>query len=532
VSATEAPEAEAEQPYPPASSFDGGDLDCGNGLLLLIRRHIDPLAPASLLEIRSTEASVAEDLPAWCRLTGNALVHVLQRGRERRFLVSKGPFRPPVPPAEGPRSAAAAGGRSGPKAARRQMAFGIPIRPVTVPAALPEPAPAPPIPPLAVMGVGSWPRPAWLLQQLHERLAGRLSEEAFQAAADDAVRLAVDAQLRAGVDVLTDGEQRRDNYASFGASRLDNCLLIPVTDVLPYVDDPAHFEAELRALDVPADKVRHPAVYGPLGRDRDLAVHELRFVQTLSAKPVKVALPGPYLLTRTMWMECISDQAYADREALAVDVCRVLREEVCHLLAAGAAIVQLDEPVLSEVVFGGRSGGGRSFMCGALSARRDPESELAFAAGLLARCLEGLPAQRLALHVCRGNWSPDERVALSGSYEPLRELLFQAPVGTLLLEFHTPRAGELAALGGLPPTMRLGLGVVNQKSPEIEPVADIVDRAEAAIALLGPERVWLNPDCGFATFADNPVSAPAVAAAKLARMAEAAALLRRRHGLA
>lgn len=537
MSATEPPdpEVEAEQPYPPASSFDGGDLDCGNGLLLLIRRHIDPLEPASLLEIRSTESSVAEDLPAWCRLTGNELVHVLRRGRERRFLVSKGPFPRPAPAAEDSRLAPApppvAAGRHGPKAERRQMEFGIPIRPVTVPAALPAPAPAPPIPPLAVMGVGSWPRPAWLLQQLHERLAGRLTEEAFQAAADDAVRLAVDAQLRAGVDVLTDGEQRRDNYASFVASRLSNCLLIPVTDVLPYVDDPAHFEAELRALDVPADKVRHPAVYGPLGRDRDLAVHELRFVQTLSAKPVKVALPGPYLLTRTMWMECVSDQAYADREALALDICRVLREEVCYLLAAGAAIVQLDEPVLSEVVFGGRPSGGRSFMCGALSARRDPEAELAFAAELLARCLEGLPAERLALHVCRGNWSPDERVALSGSYHPLRELLFQAPLGTLILELRTPRAGELAALSGLPPTMRLGLGVVNQKTPEIEPVADIVERAEAAIALLGPERVWLNPDCGFATFADNPVSAPAIAAAKLANMAAAVALLRRRHGL-
>lgn len=537
MSATEPPdpEVEAEQPYPPASSFDGGDLDCGNGLLLLIRRHIDPLEPASLLEIRSTESSVAEDLPAWCRLTGNELVHVLRRGRERRFLVSKGPFPRPAPAAEdswlAPAPPPVAAGRHGPKAERRQMEFGIPIRPVTVPAALPAPAPAPPIPPLAVMGVGSWPRPAWLLQQLHERLAGRLTEEAFQAAADDAVRLAVDAQLRAGVDVLTDGEQRRDNYASFVASRLSNCLLIPVTDVLPYVDDPAHFEAELRALDVPADKVRHPAVYGPLGRDRDLAVHELRFVQTLSAKPVKVALPGPYLLTRTMWMECVSDQSYADREALALDICRVLREEVCHLLAGGAAIVQLDEPVLSEVVFGGRPSGGRSFMCGALSARRDPEAELAFAAGLLARCLEGLPAERLALHVCRGNWSPDERVALSGSYHPLRELLFQAPVGTLILELRTPRAGELAALSGLPSTMRLGLGVVNQKSPEVEPVADIVERAEAAIALLGPERVWLNPDCGFATFADNPVSAPAIAAAKLANMAAAAALLRRRHGL-
>jgi 5-methyltetrahydropteroyltriglutamate--homocysteine methyltransferase len=79
-----------------------------------------------------------------------------------------------------------------------------------------------------------------------------------------------------------------------------------------------------------------------------------------------VALPGPYLLTRSMWMECISDNAYASREHLAVDIVRVLREEVACLLAAGAAMVQLDEPVLSEVVFTGAKTQ-HSFMCGALS---------------------------------------------------------------------------------------------------------------------------------------------------------------------
>src|SRR6266581_6402335 len=71
-------------------SFDGGDLDCGNGLLLLIRRHIDPLERGELLEFRSTEISVEEDFPAWCRMTGNELVSWTKRGRERSFLVCKG----------------------------------------------------------------------------------------------------------------------------------------------------------------------------------------------------------------------------------------------------------------------------------------------------------------------------------------------------------------------------------------------------------------------------------------------------------
>jgi len=72
--------------------FDGGDLDCGNGLLLLIRQHIDPLERGQLLEFRSTEISVEEDFPAWCRMTGNELVSLVRRGRERSFLVCKGPL--------------------------------------------------------------------------------------------------------------------------------------------------------------------------------------------------------------------------------------------------------------------------------------------------------------------------------------------------------------------------------------------------------------------------------------------------------
>jgi 5-methyltetrahydropteroyltriglutamate--homocysteine methyltransferase len=89
-------------------SFDGGDLDCGNGLLLMIRQHLDPLASGQLLEFRSTEISVEEDFPAWCRLTGNELVSFTKTGRQRSFLVCKGPLSGRAParsrPAPPPRS--------------------------------------------------------------------------------------------------------------------------------------------------------------------------------------------------------------------------------------------------------------------------------------------------------------------------------------------------------------------------------------------------------------------------------------------
>jgi len=496
--------------HQPDTSFDGGDLDCGNGLLLLIRKHIDPLQPGQLLEIRSTEISVDEELPAWCRMTRNELVSWTKHGRQRSFLVCRGAFTG--------RSSAQAG-RSAPIAAPSE------IKQVSVPERLPAAVPAPAIPRLAVMGIGSWPRPRWMLQAMHERVEGRLDEESFQATADDAVRLAVEAQLRAGADVVTDGEQRRDSYASFVGGLLDNCQLIPLTDLLPLVDDPEDFERELRALDVPAADVRHPAVFGPLGRSKPLVLHEFDFLKRVARKPGKVALPGPYLLTRTMWLECVSDRAYATREALATDIVRILREEIAFLLAAGVPLVQLDEPVLAEVVYSGPSNK-RSFMCGALSEKNDPPAELAFARELINAVAKGFPPERLALHMCRGNWTPDESAALSGDYTPLAATLASLEVGTLLLELCTPRAGEMEVLKAIPDHVRLGIGVVNQKLPEVESVESIVAKGERAIQLFGRDRVLLCPDCGFATFADNPVASAAIAERKLAAIAAAAERLR------
>jgi 5-methyltetrahydropteroyltriglutamate--homocysteine methyltransferase len=497
--------------FKPDVSFNGGNMDCGNGLLLLIRKSIDPLPAGGILEVLSTEGSVEEDLPSWCRMTGNEFISFTREGQERSYLVSKG--------------ALASRSKSGVAAATIQFTQPNPVQ-VQVPSTLPEPAPIAEIRPLSVMGMGSWPRPRWMLQAVHDHMEGRLPDADFQATADDAVRLAVDAQLRAGVDVVTDGEQRRDNYASFVGGLLDNCVLVPLTDLLPLVDDPAHFQEEMKSLDVPADKIRHPAVFGPIGRSKPLAGHELEFVRSLTDKPVKVALPGPYLLTRTMWMECLTENAYQSREQLAEDVVRVLREELHYLLAAGAALVQFDEPVLSEVVFTGAKST-RSFMCGALSEKKDAASELAFAQTLINAVVDGVPRSRTAMHVCRGNWTPDESAALHGDYDPLLTLLSELQVGTLFLELCTPRAGSMEVLKDLPRELRIGVGVVNQKKPGVETVDEIVARGREAVRIFGADRVLFNPDCGFATFADNPVSSATIAEQKLRAIVQAAEIIRR-----
>jgi len=485
-------------------------MDCGSGLLLLIRQHLGPLEKGQLLHIRSTEKSVAEDLPSWSRLTGNALLGHLARPEGgltvHHFLVIKGSTadrkawldqvetkKAPAPPMPG---------RANP----------VMDRVLPLP---PKGEPLPPLPRLGVFGIGSMPRPPWLLKLLHDKLEGRISELEFEEAADDAVRLAVSAQEKAGVSLITDGEQRRDSYSSFVGGRLSCCRLVPVTDLLPYVDDPEKFRKELEHLDIAAEKVHHPALVARVKRNRPLALQELAWLRSITKGPIKIALPGPYLLTRTLFLECLSEKVYSDREALAEDVITLLRQEIADLLDHGASLVQIDEPVLTEVVFA-QPKKRRSFMCGALSWRKPKNEELAFAESILTRCLAGFPRERLAMHVCRGNWSRDESVALSGDYEPLMGLFAKVPVGTLLLEFSTPRAGELKVLKSLPKETRLGLGLVNPKTMEIEPDMVIMKRVEEAFALFGQDRIAaIHPDCGFATFADHPLASLDIATRKL-----------------
>ena len=169
-------------------------------------------------------------------------------------------------------------------------------------------------------------------------------------------------------------------------------------------------------------------------------------------------------------------------------------------------------------------------MCGALSAKADSPIELAFARDLVNAVTAGFPRERIALHMCRGNWTADETKALAGDYQPLVDTLGQMQVGTLLLELCTPRSGEMEILTSLPGDMRIGIGACNQKHAHVESVESIVKHVEHAINLFGAERVLLTPDCGFATFADNPLNSDATAEAKLAALATR--ILRQRHHIA
>lgn len=201
-----------------------------------------------------------------------------------------------------------------------------------------------------VTQVGSWPRSRDLLRALRDKQHGRMSHAEFEAIADQEVRRCVALQVEAGVDVVVDGEIRRDNFYSFITDKLDGTRLMSLADMLDTVEDKAAFEEMLATLDVPASAIRNPTCTGKLDRREPLAVHELRFVQQLTDKPVKVTLPGPYLLTRSMWVGAFTRAGYRDKTELGDDVVRILREELLELRDQGAAFVQFDEPVLTEIV--------------------------------------------------------------------------------------------------------------------------------------------------------------------------------------
>jgi 5-methyltetrahydropteroyltriglutamate--homocysteine methyltransferase len=270
--------------------------------------------------------------------------------------------------------------------------------------------------------------------------------------------------------------------------------------------------------------MKSPVAVGEVRLKRDLAKDEAEFLRQHTDRKVKVPLPGPYMLTRSSWFPGLSDAAYPSIEDLGREVSAILHRELLALKEAGVDFVQFDEPVLSQVVHGAE--GAETFMCAALATRRDPTEELTYALELMNQTIKGVSGVKMGVHVCRGNWSRREDVLLRGNYGPLLPYLTEMKVDQLVLEFATPRAGELKVFKEYGDEKELGLGVVNPRSSEVEPPEVIVKRVEEALRFFDPSRIYLNPDCGFGTFAERPVNDAKTAFAKLSSISLAAKRLR------
>ena len=209
--------------------------------------------------------------------------------------------------------------------------------------------------------VGSWPRSKTMLRALRDRRLGRISRAGFDAVADDEVRRTVRIQEEAGLDIVVDGEHRRDNFYSFITEKVEGTRLMSLAEMLDEVEDKSGFEEMLHTLDVPASAIRNPTCIGKLSRREPLAVDDFRFVKSITDKPVKITLPGPYLLSRSMWISSYSKKAYRNHRKLGEAVVRILRDELKDLAAAGCEFVQFDEPVLTEITMSEECGR-RTFM--------------------------------------------------------------------------------------------------------------------------------------------------------------------------
>ncbi|WP_448905753.1 cobalamin-independent methionine synthase II family protein [Gemella sp.] len=377
--------------------------------------------------------------------------------------------------------------------------------------------------------LGSMPRSKKLLTAKRKLNKGNIDLKTYQEILDEETKYVVELQENNYIDIITSGELNRDNYVSFIAERLDGVTMMSMADMFDYIEDKQGFEQILEILDVPAISIKNAICTGKVKYNKPLVADEMIELKKLTDKKIKATLPGPYLITRSMWLPALSKQYYDSKDSLGEDIIKVLKEEIDSLAKIGIDVVQFDEPVLTEVVFS--EGKTRSFMCAALSEKKDPTEELKFATKLIKSVIDYAKEKGIlvSLHVCRGNWSRDESILLTGPYTPLLPLFEETLPNILTLEFSTPRAGEISSLFSstlIRDNCILGLGVMNPRTDVIEPLEDILNRVEEVMQYIPKERIWLNPDCGFATFANRPVSTMEIIDRKLARLNEAKNTLR------
>lgn len=386
--------------------------------------------------------------------------------------------------------------------------------------------------PFSTSLIGSMPRSKKIMA-LNRRLKMDLDyekeyEDLIKTETENLVKL----QEKYSIDLITNGELARDNYVSFVADRIDGVVMMNMGDMLEYIEDKQAFEQILETLDVPSVSIKNAICNGVLKYNKSLVSDEIKFLKKITNSPVKATLPGPYLMTRSMWLPALSKKFYNSKEELGEDVIKILKQEIDNLVQVGVDVIQFDEPVLTEVVFS--EGKTRSFMCAALSERKDPTEELKFATNLIKSVMDYIKEKDVlsSLHVCRGNWSKDESILLSGPYTPLVPLFEETSPDILALEFSTPRAGELDSLLSsekIKENSILALGVINPRTDIIESSQSIIEKTEEALKFIPKEKIWLNPDCGFATFSNRPVSTFEIIEKKLEQLQIAKNALREKY---
>jgi 5-methyltetrahydropteroyltriglutamate--homocysteine methyltransferase len=329
--------------------------------------------------------------------------------------------------------------------------------------------------------VGSYPQPEWLInrEMLSKRMPPRVraadlwrvSEENLELAQDDATLLAIRDQERAGIDILTDGEARRESYSNRFATALDGMDL----------DNPG------KILSRSGQEILVPRVTHAVKRLRPVQVRDLEFLRANTGRKIKITVPGPFTMT-----QLAQNDHYKDEEALALDLAAAVNEEMRDLFAAGADVVQIDEPYMQAY----------------------PDKARKYALAALNRALQGLKGTT-AVHICFGY------AALVPGRPPAYAFLTElgdSPVQQISIETAQSKL-DCSVLKDLPGKTII-LGVIDLSTHEIETPETVAERIRKALKFIGPERIVVAPDCGMKYLPRH------VAFGKMRAMAEGARLVR------
>jgi 5-methyltetrahydropteroyltriglutamate--homocysteine methyltransferase len=337
--------------------------------------------------------------------------------------------------------------------------------------------------PLATTVIGSYPQPEWLVdrERLRSSLPARVRarelwrvEEPYLAEAqDDATALAIADQERAGVDIVTDGEIRRESYSNRFATALEGFD----------IDNPAMVSGRAGGTNAV------PRVVGRIRRTRPVEVDDLRFLRARTDRMIKITLPGPFTMSQQA-----QNEAYGDEAELAMDLATAVNEEVRDLFAAGADVVQIDEPWLQ--------------------ARADKARDFALPA--IDRALEGVSGTT-ALHTCFGYAAV---VHEKPPGYPFLAELGECAADVLAIEAAQPRLDPsvLEPIAG----KTLIVGVLDLSDAAAETPEQVAERIEAALTVIPPERLQVGPDCGMKYLPRE------LAFAKLRALVEGARMVRER----
>jgi 5-methyltetrahydropteroyltriglutamate--homocysteine methyltransferase len=332
------------------------------------------------------------------------------------------------------------------------------------------------LPPLATTSIGSFPRPRWLAKTTRGRVAFIVAPEHMQEACDDATILSLRQQEQLGLDLVTDGEQRREGFIFHIAGQWDG------------IDTRTLVLKERYRNRIMNQMV--PRIVGKVTRRSPAAVEDTRFAKAHTDRPLKMAVPGPMTV-----VDSSSNEFYRDEADLAFDVAVALNAELKEMQAAGCDVIQIDEPAMT----------------------RYHDKLRDYGAKALDRCLEGITVPTL-VHLCYGYPGGDQPPQHEYKYAQVLPELMKTRIGGFTVEFGRSTF-DPAVLKACADRIIM-FGCVDPGNTPAPTVDEVKRRVAGALEHLSPEQVWLAPDCGLMTISRE------LAAQKMEVMVAAAKALR------